>query len=92
MLLLLLVFLLRRKTRRKPTSEVLSLPASISEVERALEAPGLVSGTEPSSEIPEPDVHSRVLVAVQGDMPQAARVISEWLAEPGKQQETQLAG
>ena len=72
----------RRKAAAAAATPALALPASLAEVERALDAP--TDGAAPGLPAPTPDhsLEERVLTAVKTDPARAARVLASWLSEP----------
>ncbi|MBL8622575.1 MAG: flagellar M-ring protein FliF [Myxococcales bacterium] len=72
----------RRKAAATAATPTLALPASLAEVERALDAP--TDGTAPALPPPanERSIEERVLAAVKTDPARAARVLASWLSEP----------
>lgn len=72
----------RRKAAAAAAAPTLALPASLAEVERALDAPA--DGTAPALPPPatERSIEERVLAAVKTDPARAARVLASWLSEP----------
>lgn len=77
-----LVLARRRRARAAiAATPTLALPASLAEVERALDAP---SGDSMPALPPPADrsLEERVLAAVNSDLPRAARVLASWLGGP----------
>ncbi|MBP6845100.1 MAG: flagellar M-ring protein FliF [Kofleriaceae bacterium] len=82
----------RRKAAVAAAAPTLALPASLAEVERALDAP--TDGTVPALPAagPEGSIEERVLAAVKTDPARAARVLASWLSEPDASAATAKGG
>jgi len=74
----------RARKRNRVTLPVLALPASLSEIERALDAPADHSPFPrlAAVAVDQRSLEERVLGTVRADVPRAARVLASWLTQP----------